>query len=117
MFLSFLRGLQCPQPDFKYCCLGVLCEQAVKAGVITACFMTLASGRVIKRYEEYSGHGHQMLLPPKVARWAGLLSIDPTVSITGDATESLTGCNDARKDGFAAIAGYVRCQRTGQRKE
>ena len=51
--------------DDKFCCLGVLCEQAVEAGIIEPAIST--STRSVWRYESNEG-----VLPAAVQRWAGM---------------------------------------------
>lgn len=54
----------------NYCCLGVLCELAVRAGVIEPAKPITANGvRVRYTYDNYGG-----FLPPVVQEWAHLSS-------------------------------------------
>ncbi len=80
----------------KYCCLGVLCELAVKAGKVRA-------GRVCSRYEgqdtiyEYGFDEHSGVLPSEVVAWAGLPAADPVPyfnDVTEEPLKSLSGYND-----------------------
>lgn len=85
----------------KRCCLGVLCDIAVEAGVATR-------GIQMKHMGAYSaGPGHHpeiRLLPIKVSRWAGLSSVDPAICVRShddedydyeEAVFSLAQANDA----------------------
>lgn len=76
--------------DGGFCCLGVLCEQAVKA-------------EVIKEYDLNMGR-----LPKKVQKWAGLSSTmgDYNITNTGDDTD-LTVDNDVHKLSFKDIADII----------
>lgn len=78
-----------------FCCLGVLCELAVKAGVIT-------------KQDDDQGCGYIMygdsdtMLPEAVQDWAGLAEYDPEV-----AGNDLTIWNDSRRKTFAEIADLI----------
>jgi hypothetical protein len=84
----------------SYCCLGVLCDLAVRAGVLDdATAGPIAgdedAGRM--RYDSRSRY-----LPPSVQKWAGLVSNDPVI----DAGRSLAEVNDAGYT-FAEIADLI----------
>jgi len=53
--------------DDTYCCLGVLCEIAVEAGVVEK--------KDMNGYATYDGSGH--CLPSAVCEWAGLDKSNP----------------------------------------
>jgi hypothetical protein len=93
---------------WKHCCLGVLCEQAVRAGVVESRVEQTSQGPVKFFYDPATGRGDSMMLPVKVQEWAGLDSNDPEVNTNGEDTVSLSYCNDTRGDDFTEIAGYVR---------
>lgn len=59
------------KPDGKegYCCLGVLCELAVKEGVLPAPVMDSASSTY--EYADEDGTTVDVLPPVSVAKWAG----------------------------------------------
>lgn len=59
---EFKQGTGYLNADGKLCCLGVLCEQAVRAGVIGS-----GGGNGIIRYD-----GKEDILPKLVRVWAGL---------------------------------------------
>lgn len=74
----------------KYCCLGILCEQAEEAGVVKS---RIQNG-IVEFYDpddtdDYSGE----LLPGKVTAWAELDLINPRVDYQGDPTP-LSSVND-----------------------
>jgi hypothetical protein len=77
-----------------HCCLGVLCELAVKDGVRTQ--VTNTSFRRL-----YSNYG--TALPPQVQKWAGLRS---GYGQFGDVDESLADLNDSGKS-FKYIARVI----------
>lgn len=82
----------------KFCCLGVLCEIAVRDGVIPPPVLTqlrTGLGKIERFYrygteEDYAGGGY---LPPEVCKWAGLSSPNPRVTIDGH-PEYLSTLND-----------------------
>lgn len=110
--------------DVGFCCLGVLCDQAVKAGVIPDPSI----------YDEPLGGGHVMdygggdpetedgagtaFLPPKVQEWAGLTDRNPWVTyVTPDfhdddevhtRSANLSDLNDEEGLSFAEIAELVK---------
>lgn len=75
-----------------HCCLGVLCEMAVEAGIIKK------SG---DRHIKYGGLGHS--LPDAVVEWAKLNSNNPQPKHSGS---SLIGLNDGGKT-FDEIADII----------
>lgn len=81
--------------SMRYCCLGVLCDLAVKAGV----------GAWIGGYDEWVGggveYGHDgyVSLPgSRVTDWAGLAL---------PAASELANINDVERQGFEYIASYI----------
>jgi len=85
------------------CCLGVLCDLAVRAGVIPAPVPELLSKKL--RYGNRSG-----ILPSSVVQWAGLDSDNPDVRarVGKDTTYfRLSDLNDAYRRTFAQIARYI----------
>lgn len=118
------------QPD-RFCCLGVLCDLAVKAGVIPEPELTIPGvgdgstigelfpgAAVVYRYgEPNAGYGGVSeiksstgYLPDKVVEWAGIIggnsarlrSLDHEIA----GYESLVGANDAGR-GFKFIAKLI----------
>ena len=68
-----------------FCCLGVLCDLAVKAGVVLP--VDFAPTKV--RYEGLD-------LPPTIRDWAGLNRASPHVVVPGHGDDSLANLNDDR---------------------
>lgn len=95
--------------DDEYCCLGVLCELAVKHGVI---------GPAEQKNEYSYGYGPNSewfgALPPKVAGWAGLRHSNG--SYYGGNGGSLTDLNDGGTS-FAEIADVIESEPEGLFKE
>lgn len=94
--------------DDKFCCLGVLCELAVKADVDG---LNLGwAGPGIRAYNEATGE-----LPEVVTKWAGLHSNNPMVN-ADEGTYLLSELNDGETiDGvethtFAEIADLIDAQ-------
>lgn len=108
-WLAALRSGKYPQGVGKlrrkdgnqHCCLGVLCEVAVEAGVIQPAEFVFG----VYRY----GKDHDAdLLPREVGLWAGIDYRDPPV-VTNEAEgrkDSLSVINDSMES-FEAIAGYI----------
>lgn len=93
----------------RFCCLGVLCELAVHAGIL----------RYVPRPNSYHTYvnGEQVgidsaVLPEVVARWAGLPSSDPRVWFAGALGTRrlvrLSYLNDNHALSFPAIAAAIR---------
>ncbi|MFY1688153.1 hypothetical protein [Plantactinospora sp. WMMB782] len=80
----------------RYCCLGVLCEVAVRAGVI--------------EQSQPNDHGFHYygvasaVLPPSVVEWAGL---DSTIPSVGAPAAPLTIHNDSGQFTFAELADLI----------
>ncbi len=95
-----------------YCCLGVLCELAVKEGVIGP------PTRRVDGAEEWSYGGAHLGLPSVVSEWAGFYSCDPLlrdpdqpVSRYGDDDRwegSASHFNDSQRMTFPQIARLIR---------
>jgi hypothetical protein len=66
-YKSELTGKEIPE---GFCCLGVLCELAVEAGVIAAPFLLSESPSFVYGDEEQERAG----LPRKVRKWSGINS-------------------------------------------
>lgn len=88
-----------------YCCLGVLCDLAVKEGVIPPPIFNKAVG-----YALYMGDPDS--LPPLVQMWAGIERGNPYVDYEypdGDSGEdTLANLNDEQDMSFPEIAKIVR---------
>lgn len=89
----------------KYCCLGVLCEMAVDAGVVKKTIRKKPVGvnECLVGYYEGGGGGE---LPVKVRKWAGLKNASPTVIYQGEET-SLIHINDNTTNTFGQIANII----------
>jgi hypothetical protein len=84
-----------------YCCLGVLCDLAVKAGVATE--------------EEYGSFGNdedrsQGTLPNVIGEWSGVDPEGRFKGTTGIAHTSLIGLNDDAGYTFEQIADVIEAQ-------
>lgn len=107
-------------PEVGFCCLGVLCDLAVKEGVIEPPTPNVSG---IKNTFD----GNNSDLPESVRVWAGLPEANPTVDITSlglvveryiaeedryveevDKEESLAELNDEHGLGFHTIAQILR---------
>lgn len=101
------------QSDEGFCCLGVLCDIAVKDGIIEA----PEANYGIRYYiaydyddvdEVYPFH-EESQLPWKVARWAGLDSRNPSVEWSSDQNGSWTPVSEPNDSGatFEEIADLI----------
>jgi hypothetical protein len=93
----------------EYCCLGILCEIAVREGVIKPAIPIYRGGSDETLFD-YADEPTN-LLPAVVQRWAGLSSEDPEVDAgnIGRTEESLAGLNDSGAS-FAEIAQIIEEQ-------
>lgn len=108
-------------PDDKFCCLGVLCDLAAKAGVIDE--PTFAKdyddgyryGTHVDAVSEVEYPGDTSYLPETVRKWADV-DMNPRVDYEGrteslaslnDGTESFDGTMDLRRHSFAEIADLI----------
>lgn len=97
-----------------YCCLGVLCELAVEAGVAERVVTYLNNeGHAIfgyRRIGSTNSDPDRATLPRCVATWAGLEYTDPMVILTDDEGEQgIASVNDAENP-FPTIAELIRAQ-------
>lgn len=89
----------------EYCCLGVLCELAVEAGIIEP---------AVKQGVIYEYAGSHAVLPPKVKQWAEMDTHVGGMTDPMNRTRSLTAYNDGtdfyepRKRNFNEIAQIIR---------
>ena len=83
----------------RYCCLGVLCELAVKANV---------TQRVRTGYRDFASRDgvENSLLTLAVMVWAGITTSSPNVNYAGE-NFSLADLNDNQGASFATIADYI----------
>lgn len=92
----------------EYCCLGVLCDRAVKAGIAKWHFEGLSGWFVIPVDTTWDGAKSQgtvgsATLPHFIVDWAGLENTNPYVKVEGTNT-ALSRCNDSLQLSFEAIA-------------
>ncbi len=99
--VGFLRYSLYTEAD-RYCCLGVLCEMAVAAGVIEPA--KRPAGGAAYTYGALDSYGGDATLPYAVQEWAEIGDADGRIS--GTAT-SLAELNDAGRT-FAEIAETIR---------
>jgi hypothetical protein len=86
------RGAEC-------CCLGVLCELAVKAGIIPeGDSATSFLGDV-----EYGAEANDLHLPAEVMEWAGIGEHNPSVDLAS-LPEGAEWASDPTVDGQASLA-------------
>jgi len=116
---EYQQGEGCLNKNGKLCCLGVLCELAVKDGVITSTILYPDDD------EPHTGYGErleELVLPKLVMGWAGLDDINPGVDLSnapegvifkpGEIVSdfpSLAGINDSGTP-FAVIADVIDAQ-------
>ena len=89
-----------------FCCLGVLCDLAAKAGAASweppglsnSCEIVQACGGAVS------------VLPYAVKRWAGLQDADPSVTVDGVEEITLSRANDVLLLEFPAIADLIEAQ-------
>lgn len=81
-----------------YCCLGVLCDLAVGAGVVQE--------NELGHFYAPVGYKHGGLLPKAVADWAGLDSDNPWIADVPDPVSAVYA-NDTLNLTFAQIADLV----------
>lgn len=93
----------------RYCCLGVLCDLAVKAGVISDSVVDISiSGR-----EKHFFSGASEYLPEAVQEWSGLFDENPVVtrdSELEETTNALSTLNDSLNYDFNGIADLIEEQ-------
>lgn len=100
------------EPD-KFCCLGVLCELAVKAGVIeppsrvyedvTEPDVIEPPPRALGRMLFYGEDRQTSVLPRKVMDWADLDEFNPKIGLY-----SIASWNDAHAKSFSEIAAMIK---------
>lgn len=84
--------------DNKYCCLGVLCELAVGAGVITCNTV---------EWSETFYQGNSTVLPIEVEKWAEIGSCLGSFEGMIEGTCSLAHLNDSGFYDFSQIANVI----------
>lgn len=93
--------------DEGFCCLGVLCDLAEKAGVVQA--SDKYAGRHIGYFSDELGREKYDVPPPEVVKWSGLSDSNPDVIYHG-ATCTLADLNDNEKLTFDQIATVIEEQ-------
>ncbi len=99
---EYIQGVGHLVEDGKYCCLGVLCDLAVKAGIVTeqgGHFTTVTQ-------DDGSYDEDNCYLPRSVQTWAGLNSRNPEVTLNG-LNRPLAALNDSRGVDFQGIADLI----------
>jgi len=109
----------CRESDFgkyTYCCLGVLCDLAQTAGIVTRLELTSAQidelavddweGEAIFDYFSSNGESNFGTLPEVVRQWTGLVSSNPEVNSPFGLT-SLSQLNDLHSLSFFEIADLI----------
>ena len=90
----------------KFCCLGVLCDLAIKDGEpVSASEIAEADGGAYWGYD-----GHPYYLPASVREWAGLTCGNPEVEVKGVdglSWATLAAMNDDQHFSFARIADAI----------
>lgn len=118
------QGQDCLRNEMgDQCCLDVLMEQAVRAGVIEKpvfddkekCYGYQKFYEGDEEYEEYGYQREYSCLTDKVVEWAGLDFVDPFVNYPGDmevtsGPRTLSACNDFLKLDFPTISNLIEDQ-------
>lgn len=105
---SFLNN----KTDGTYCCLGVLCEMAEEAGVVTSTLHQTADPDDRDRVIDVADfEGFYAIMPKKVVEWAGLdldefRGIGYVEQVGLGPSECLAGMNDSGKT-FEEIAKVI----------
>lgn len=98
--------------DIGYCCLGVLCDLAVKHGVIAEPEMVGEDDQKLLKFD-----GDTRDLPQSVSEWAGLEDIDVNLDVPaylaeeeaeGLSEETAIALNDSYGFSFRKIAACIR---------
>lgn len=99
---EYRQGLGTLKANGAFCCLGVLCDLAEKAGVVTS-NETRCNTTNYGTAEEFSTKSQESaVLPPSVKEWSGLPTNDGLLS----SDTSLASFNDAGKS-FEVIARII----------
>lgn len=113
---GLLRRVDAASGDAYHCCLGVLCELAVEAGVVRrtetrvddvdggvdADADTVVDGDRVTSYAA----GTYKFPPPEVLHWAGLRGANPVVEVEEE-PRTLVNLNDVQEAPFTAIADAI----------
>lgn len=97
---KYKQGREALNKNGEFCCLGILCEIAVKKKI------TKSFDNAINRIISYGQQGNDSYLPPSVVEWAGLEERDPWVKY-GDRELTLSELNDELQLSFKQIANVI----------
>jgi hypothetical protein len=90
----------------RHCCLGVLCELAVEAGILERNY---DHESYVAALPDGSDAEYHSSLPEVVSRWAGLWTDDPVVETDEHGSRhTLSRCNDVIGLNFTEIAQLIR---------
>lgn len=95
------------QDNHGFCCLGVLCDVAIREGLEVEVKSYCDCGDEL--CDSISYDEAVEVLPSSVQEWAGLTSCDPSVGVDGDGKDSLAELNDAGLS-FPDIADLIRSE-------
>lgn len=98
---EYEQGYERLKEDGRFCCLGVLCDLAVKAGVVDGWRKKKVTDAVI--LDSIGATDETDFLPREVQEWAGIDEKNPVV----DDGETLTGLNDVEGLSFEEIANII----------
>lgn len=85
---KYRQGRGSLQVNDAFCCLGVLCDLAVKDGVKLKVELSELTGEI--SYDNCTGYP-----PLSVINWAGLDDPNPRLPPTGNRPGNLAACNDS----------------------
>lgn len=100
---EYTQGTGYLQKDGSFCCLGVLCDLAVKAGVAWS-EEKVWNGVSATTYWDYNGDNSTTTLPDGVAEWA---RISASGQFSPEFGDTLWELNDNRKLTFEQIAAVI----------
>lgn len=95
----------------EFCCLGVLCDLAVKAGVaqwVTDSlkgWWVIPNGQTLQNVSDFDRGG--AALPRFIREWAGLELANPMVTDAFGNRKYLSTLNDTHEERFTVIADYI----------
>lgn len=103
---SYLASKDRHDDNYKFCCLGVLCELAYKKGIVTRTEDSEDDGG--DKYYCYGKDQCREYLPDEVINWANLKDDSPCLPDESEfGTGSLTEINDSGDYNFQAIAKLI----------
>lgn len=86
-----LESRESVRETYGYCCLGVLCDLASKAGI--------GSWDTLNTFQDNTGGFDATVLPPGVRRWAGLSQDNPDITLPDKLSTTLANLNDSGHEG------------------